>query len=50
MRRQILSMVFVIASLTVSPTFAANAPQRVLLVTHAGGFMHDSLLTAEKVL
>jgi type 1 glutamine amidotransferase len=29
---------------------AANTPRRVLLVTHAGGFMHDSLLTAEQVL
>jgi type 1 glutamine amidotransferase len=29
---------------------AADAPKRVLLVTHAGGFMHDSILTAEKVL
>jgi type 1 glutamine amidotransferase len=25
-------------------------PKRVLLVTHAGGFMHDSILTAEQVL
>jgi type 1 glutamine amidotransferase len=29
---------------------AVEGPKRVLLVTHAGGFMHDSLLTAERVL
>src|SRR5262249_11312518 len=33
-----------------SAAWSADAPKRVLLVTHAGGFMHDSLLVAEKVL
>ena len=40
----------VLFALTVSNAFAADSPKRVLLVTHAGGFMHDSLLTAEKTL
>jgi uncharacterized protein len=31
-------------------TLAADPPKRVLLVTHAGGFMHDTALIAEKVL
>jgi len=29
---------------------AAEGPKRVLLVTHSGGFMHDSILVAEQVL
>lgn len=29
---------------------AADAPKRVLLVTHSGGFMHDSIGVAEQVL
>ena len=37
--------------LLTEPTLFADQPtHRVLLVTHAGGFMHDSLLTAEQVL
>jgi type 1 glutamine amidotransferase len=40
----------VIVTLASSPAFAADTPKRVLLVTHAGGFMHDSLLTAEQML
>jgi type 1 glutamine amidotransferase len=41
-----------LALLALAPSFilADDAPKRVLLVTHAGGFMHDSLLTAEQVL
>lgn len=33
-------------------TYAADAskPKRLLLVTHSGGFMHDSILVAEQVL
>ena len=50
MRPQAISMIVFLVALTVGNAFAADAPQRVLLVTHAGGFMHDSLLTAEKVL
>jgi uncharacterized protein len=33
-----------------STASAAEPPKRVLLVTHAGGFMHDSLRVAERVL
>jgi type 1 glutamine amidotransferase len=29
---------------------AADAPKRLLLVTHSGGFMHDSIFVAENVL
>ena len=50
MRHQILSTTVVLFSLMVGDLFAADPPKRVLLVTHAGGFMHDSLLTAEKTL
>src|SRR5262249_31377809 len=32
------------------PAAGAEPPQRLLLVTHAGGFMHDSVLVAEQVL
>jgi type 1 glutamine amidotransferase len=31
-------------------TLAADSPKRVLLVTHSGGFIHDSVGLAEKVL
>ena len=34
----------------ISTATADEPPKRVLLVTHAGGFMHDSLLAAERVL
>jgi type 1 glutamine amidotransferase len=34
----------------VSPAGAADAPKRLLLVTHSGGFIHDSVAAAEKVL
>jgi len=42
---------FIIAlPLMACTTLAADPPKRVLLVTHAGGFMHDTALIAEKVL
>lgn len=50
MRHQVFSTIVVLFALTFGSSFAADSPKRVLLVTHAGGFMHDSLLTAEKVL
>ena len=50
MRLRLLSMIAVLCSRSSVNAFAAETPKRVLLVTHAGGFMHDSLLTAEKVL
>lgn len=43
---KIAAVVFLFAGLARS----ADAPKRLLLVTHAGGFMHDSLLVAEQVL
>src|SRR5262245_50029259 len=30
--------------------WSANAPKRLLLVTHSGGFMHDSIGVAEQIL
>src|SRR5262245_29052922 len=37
--------------LAASAAWAADPPpKKVLLVTHSGGFMHDSILVAEKVL
>jgi type 1 glutamine amidotransferase len=32
------------------PGVAADPPKRLLLVTHSGGYMHDSVLVAERVL
>ena len=32
------------------PTLAADKPKRVLLVTHSGGFIHDSIGFAEQTL
>ena len=44
----LLSVVFTV---TIAGTaLAADPPKRVLLVTHAGGYMHDSILIAEQVL
>jgi type 1 glutamine amidotransferase len=36
--------------LVASSVWAAEPTKRVLLVTHSGGFMHDSILVAEEVL
>ena len=33
-----------------APTFAADKPKRLLLVTHSGGFVHNAVGTAEDVL
>ena len=41
---------FLLASLHIAASQAADPPRRVLLVTHAGGHMHESLLVAEQVL
>lgn len=43
-------LVLLPALLLVLPASAAEKPKRILLVTHSGGFMHDSILTAEQVL
>ena len=45
-----LSLMVVVFTLLVGNAFAADSPKRVLLVTHAGGFMHDSLLASERLL
>lgn len=46
-----LSLVVVASlGLLASAGWAADAPKRVLLVTHSGGFMHDSIGVAEQVL
>src|SRR5262245_7909042 len=37
-------------SILIAPVLAAEPPARVLLVTHGGGFIHDSVVMAEKVL
>jgi type 1 glutamine amidotransferase len=37
-------------SLFASTAWAADPPKRLLLVTHSGGFMHDSIGVAEQVL
>jgi type 1 glutamine amidotransferase len=37
-------------SLLASTAWAADPPKRLLLVTHSGGFMHDSIYVAEQVL
>ncbi len=50
MRHQFFVTILFFFTLMVGGAIAADAPKRVLLVTHAGGFMHDSLLTAEKTL
>lgn len=49
MRCRIL-VTLVTLTLLGSTTFAADPPKRVLLVTHSGGFMHDSIGVAEQVL
>jgi type 1 glutamine amidotransferase len=46
--RILLCLVMAIA--TAGTVGAEDARKRVLLVTHAGGYMHDSLLVAEQVL
>jgi len=46
-----LRLIAVLLLLTVAvPAWAEEKPKRLLLVTHCGGFMHDSILVAEKVL
>jgi hypothetical protein len=43
-----LPLRIVVALLLLGGTAAAEGPKRVLLVTHAGGYMHDSGLVAER--
>jgi type 1 glutamine amidotransferase len=40
----------IVLPLLACTALAADPPKRVLLVTHAGGFMHDTALIAEKIL
>ncbi len=37
-------------TLTSGSLWAADPPKRLLLVTHSGGFMHDSIFVAEQIL
>src|SRR5262245_7301704 len=50
MRCHKLWLMAVTLVMAIENAFTAETPKRVLLVTHAGGLMHDSLLTAEKML
>jgi uncharacterized protein len=49
MRWKVLAALL-IALVCVGFTSAGSKPKRLLLVTHSGGFMHDSILVAEQVL
>lgn len=46
---RLLSVIIVLLS-AIGPASAAEPPKRLLMVTHAGGYMHDSLLVAEQAL
>lgn len=48
MRRTLLAMLTAIGLATIAA--AADKPKRLLLVTHSGGFIHDSVYHAEQVL
>src|SRR5438552_2239158 len=43
-------LALIACALFAAASSAANTTKRVLLVTHAGGYMHDSALVAEQVL
>src|SRR5271155_4833799 len=51
MLRRMLSIAVVLGLAVSSTTKAADTPpKRLLLVTHSGGFMHDSIFVAEQIL
>jgi uncharacterized protein len=50
MFRAVLSAVVLVMLAIGLPLHAADAPKRILLVTHSGGFVHNSVVHAEAVL